>query len=533
MKLELGCGRNIAPGFTGVDIDPSVQPDVVADLRSLPFDDNSVAEIRAVHCIEHIPWQEIHNALTEWARVLTPGGKIFIATPSLDFITAAMRDGRWKKDFAVFQPGEKEFCSVGDKPSVDKWANFKLFSSQLGEDKHCACLSTNWLKSEMERAGFRVTRVYDATALEVDAVKTGECIEPVAKEQPAAEASAETPHVVKQAPPASVPAAETADSITPFLNEVNRVQPTLQPSPGRLVWLKRILLQLMRPFASQQIRFNHQVGETLKRIGARLEATGPRRAYYMGNNTILADNIYGSKMYLPSDDTSITPSLLFEGFMEPWTTSTILNILKPGMTFVDAGANIGFFTLLGARAVGATGKVYAFEPDPHTFSFLKRSLFLNGLNWVQAENRALSDKNGISKLFTTHHLGIIGGHTILENPNSIATPSVEIETITLDEFLKDGKHVDVMKIDVEGAEPYILDGMKDVIAANPKLKVVMEFSPQFYRLDGRDPVEFIEGLRQQGFAVRKINHDGSLEELDDSILSQDNDWLEMLLLEKE
>ncbi len=534
MKLELGCGRNIAPGFIGVDIDPSVQPDVVADLRSLPFDDSSVEEIRAVHCIEHIPWQEVNKVLTEWARVLKPAGKIFIATPSLDFITTAMRDGRWKKDFDIFQPGEKEFCSVNGKPSVDKWANFKLFSSQLGEDRHCACYSANWLKSELERVGFKVVKIYNATALEIDAVKTGKCIEPtvIEEEKPPVKTATETIHV-----PVNQPPAEVDENIASFINEVARVQPTLKALPGRFVWMKRILLQLMRPFATQQIRFNHQVGETLKRLGClktEPAVSAPQRpVYYMGNNTILAGDIYGSKMYLPSDDTSITPCLLFDGFLEQWTTSTLLNILKPGMTFIDAGANVGFFTLLGAKAVGPAGKVYAFEPEPHTFSFLSRNVILNGLYWVKAENRALSDKTGKAPLFTSNDANVIGGHTLLSTPQRLAGPSVEVETITLDDFLKDDNHVDVMKIDVEGAELYILDGMKKVIAANPQIKIVMEFSPLFVRSIGRDPLKYIAGLRQQGFSIKKINHDGSMADINDKDMAPGANWLEMLLLEKE
>lgn len=261
MKIELGCGKSTAPGFVGVDIDPAVGPDVVADIRKLPFDDGSVSEIRAVHCIEHIPWQEIGDVLREWARVLASGGKIFLSTPSLKFILKGHSGKEWKSDFACLRPGEKAFCSIDGRPSRDKWVNFKLFSSQRGWDKHCACFSGDWLGAELRRAGFEIVSMKEAPTLDIHAARTA------AGARPKRAASVKTPGQ-----------AETEDTrpglagiSAPLRQDIEQLieaQPTISPRPGKLMWAKRILLQLMRPFARQQILFNGQVVTILKRVAA-------------------------------------------------------------------------------------------------------------------------------------------------------------------------------------------------------------------------------------------------------------------------
>lgn len=88
MKLNLGCGNKILPGYINVDVKQrgGKQPDIEADIRYLPQFDETVDEILAVHVIEHFyPW-EADDLLTEWKRVLKPGGKLILECP--DFVKA-------------------------------------------------------------------------------------------------------------------------------------------------------------------------------------------------------------------------------------------------------------------------------------------------------------------------------------------------------------------------------------------------------------------------------------------------------------
>jgi predicted SAM-dependent methyltransferase len=85
MKLNLGCHVWKLDGFTNVDIDPKMNPDVLADVLKLPFEDNSVDEIYAGHIIEHLNMKQSEEAIIEWKRVLKVGGIITITIP--DFQT--------------------------------------------------------------------------------------------------------------------------------------------------------------------------------------------------------------------------------------------------------------------------------------------------------------------------------------------------------------------------------------------------------------------------------------------------------------
>lgn len=253
---------------------------------------------------------------------------------------------------------------------------------------------------------------------------------------------------------------------------------------------------------------------------------------YLGNGVVLT-RVQGFKMFLPGDDISITPHLLLESSHEPWVTTLFLRLLRPGMTVVDVGANVGYYTLLAARGVGPTGKVYAFEPEPRTFGLLKKNVRVNGLSWVTLCNKAVWKSSGKARLFTTHHMGVCGGHSMIGDPSECdVRPVVTVDTITLDEFLEDERKVDLIKIDAEGAEPFIIEGMERMIATSSNLKALVELSPNFVRAAGLDPVEYVHSLRQRGFLVRIIKHDGTLEELSDDSLGPDADWMEMVLLEK-
>ena len=107
----------------------------------------------------------------------------------------------------------------------------------------------------------------------------------------------------------------------------------------------------------------------------------------------------GLKMYLDPTDEVMTPTILVIGNWETAETSWFLRIVKPGDTVVDAGANTGYYTLIGSRLVGDKGKVYAFEPEPANFELLQKNVRLNGLSNVVLERKALSNRNGTLKLF--------------------------------------------------------------------------------------------------------------------------------------
>ncbi|MGC2802841.1 MAG: FkbM family methyltransferase [Candidatus Acidiferrum sp.] len=146
----------------------------------------------------------------------------------------------------------------------------------------------------------------------------------------------------------------------------------------------------------------------------------------------------------------------------------ILRMLQPGMTFVDAGANIGLFSLAAGKKVhGQHSSTYAFEPCPSTFYILEKNLLRNQLADVRAVCVALSDQTGEANLYV---------NAVLKDAlNSLEAPShtdaevvarEKVRTITLDDFVAKERiaSVDVMKVDVEGAELLVFRGGRNLLA---------------------------------------------------------------------
>jgi FkbM family methyltransferase len=216
--------------------------------------------------------------------------------------------------------------------------------------------------------------------------------------------------------------------------------------------------------------------------------------------------IQGSKMYI--DIREKNPGLrralqtyATNRIHEASTTNLFRKVVKEKDVVVDLGANIGYFTLLAAKLVGERGKVFAFEPEPKNYIYLKKNIEINNHHNVIAVQKAVSDKNGTTKLYLCDYDS--GHHTInkyegieaYSRGRPVEKRSIEIETVTLDEFFK-GKEesIDVIKMDVEGAETLALAGMDNILKTNKNLKMFVEFFPLLIRKMGNSPEEFIHRL---------------------------------------
>ena len=133
-------------------------------------------------------------------------------------------------------------------------------------------------------------------------------------------------------------------------------------------------------------------------------------------------------------------------------------ILRPGDTFVDVGANFGLHTLLGASKVGKGGQVIAIEPVPANIALLRKNIRLNGMtDRVRLVERAVTDKAGERLMLHGVADGVAVAATLRKSEATAA--SVEVATTTLDECLRGvEQHVRLVKIDVEGAEHLVIRG---------------------------------------------------------------------------
>jgi FkbM family methyltransferase len=181
------------------------------------------------------------------------------------------------------------------------------------------------------------------------------------------------------------------------------------------------------------------------------------------------------------------------GTYEPAKHAMIRRYLRPGMTFIDVGANFGDFTLQAARLVGGTGRVIAIEPAPENHSYLQRSIELNGYSHARALPIALSDREGSAEL---QILPLTTAHTLAPLPPQYNyLPKVTVPIKTLDSIVAENQleRVDMVKIDVQELELEVLRGAEQTLRANHQLVMFLDLPK---RLEMRRSIaEFLAPFR--------------------------------------
>jgi len=195
--------------------------------------------------------------------------------------------------------------------------------------------------------------------------------------------------------------------------------------------------------------------------------------------------------------------LMLVGDYEPSTTALIKKEVKKGMQVFDLGAGIGWFTLVMSKLVGSTGHVYAFEPDPNSFKILQENVELNNIKNVSIFQLAVSNKTGVAKFSLIKNKP---GANVLES-RSKTENRIDVKTTTLDEFCREHNvKIDFLKMDVEGSEPKVFEGMTNMISENPKIKIISEFYSGGIIDVGYSPKDYLNSLLQSGFNINQIDH---------------------------
>jgi FkbM family methyltransferase len=255
---------------------------------------------------------------------------------------------------------------------------------------------------------------------------------------------------------------------------------------------------------------NDKVEETSSSLLAAINHNRPPFYSFPGGVTVIRmkDYIFG----VPSEEWRLALFLNTYGFFEPGTEKYFRSILREGMNILDIGANLGIYTL---HALAAGCHVYSYEPTPNIFNILLDNIGINGFEpsgRAKAYNLAVSDVEGEMEFAIYAN---ISGHNSFYASND-NDRRIKVKTICLDHHLSHLTHVDVVKIDVEGAEPLVLKGMKEIIEKNPAIKIIVEFGPSNLKRGGHDPLEFLTTIRRMGLDILKINEEtGELQKISD------------------
>jgi len=186
-----------------------------------------------------------------------------------------------------------------------------------------------------------------------------------------------------------------------------------------------------------------------------------------------------------------------------------LGVIDPAMTFFDVGANVGLFSLaVGGKYRGCGVRIYGFEPCKQTFKIFQDNIHLNGLTNVSAVRTALSDRigQGILQLNSDFRDGL----NTLGNPSHPASRVVGVESVpltTIDDFVATNRieRVDVMKVDVEGAELSVFNGARGLLSRQDGPLILYESYGWCTAQFGYHPVEIIWLLREYGYELFTIN----------------------------
>ena len=208
----------------------------------------------------------------------------------------------------------------------------------------------------------------------------------------------------------------------------------------------------------------------------------------------------GLDLHLDARTESTNEVSLTDGGYEQEETEFMEGVVQPGNVFVDIGANVGYFTCLASRWVGEAGQVYAIEPDRINFRHLRRNVRTNKCTAnVQAVRAAASEAEGTTVL----HRSLVncGDHRIYADgvDTRIGEP---VRTVAVDDFVAAAPRVDFVKMDVQGAETLVLDGMQQTLAANAEhIALLIEWWPYGLAQSGSSAVELRKRLTRHGLSL--------------------------------
>jgi FkbM family methyltransferase len=179
---------------------------------------------------------------------------------------------------------------------------------------------------------------------------------------------------------------------------------------------------------------------------------------------------------------------------EPESTRAFWDAIKPGMIVVDGGANMGGYSLLASRRAGAEGRVFAFEPDPNNFARLQKQV--RNLANVEPVQKAIAAASGESLLFLD---SFHAGHTLVDG--RVGERGISVDITSLDDFVRaHSLHgLDVVKLDIEGAELLAIDGMRGLLRGERRPVILCEVHPPI------TPEEFISTMNEFGYRTRILD----------------------------
>lgn len=254
----------------------------------------------------------------------------------------------------------------------------------------------------------------------------------------------------------------------------------------------------------KQILFNQiwGFGVFVRNLAKRLGVLGPFEQFlaYLGPRLLPSPSeevevklLGGKRMVVPQGSPSTRNYMT--GLYETDVTRLFTRVVKEGMSVVDVGANIGYYTLLASELVRGAGRVYAFEADPKIYGYLQRNVEANACLNVVAVERAIANTVSRGQFV---RLELERGYLTASDPQA---GLITVEMVTLDHYFEEHEWpcINLVKMDIEGGELAALEGMVELSARNPGLQLIMEYNLIALRRGDCSPDDLAAILRRLGF----------------------------------
>lgn len=225
-------------------------------------------------------------------------------------------------------------------------------------------------------------------------------------------------------------------------------------------------------------------------------------------NDIVEVNLTGYSMYVRTSDRDVGSAIAAKHQYEPHVLAALEELLRPGMTFVDVGANIGFFVAFAAHRVGPSGRVIAVEPLEKNLQLIYATIWRNRFDWVDVYPFAAGSESKLVAMATgsrssnaeIREISLANG----EERSAIFAPVRALDTL-----LPNLGRADVLMFDIEGFEPHAWKGFEHGIAKTRPI-VFTEFHPRCLRSHGAvDPSDYLRHLLSYGREIKVLHQDGT------------------------
>ncbi|MEL6122930.1 MAG: FkbM family methyltransferase [Bacteroidota bacterium] len=224
----------------------------------------------------------------------------------------------------------------------------------------------------------------------------------------------------------------------------------------------------------------------------------------------------GQKMIVDVRDRSLTPHLLLDGYWELEISQLFERLVHPGNVVLDLGANFGYFSLVAGAKIGDNGRIFAIEANPELIPVLTQNCMLNGLQGrMTVANFVVSDDRPPMRLkLFKDYMGNSAMEDIEVDSHNEFSAYVSVANTTVDSYCEQQQidRVNIVKMDIEGAEFRAIRGMQSCLARNKDhIKILMEYAPQRYGVENEAFIKYLTNFFSHIYEVHSNGSYGRLE----------------------